>query len=364
MPRFAQVVAALILCVCGLLMTAPAHGAAVSDSGAKPFELTLDQAVSRALNHSNALKKAEADLQKAQDARVWAPVTDYTTYSAAGEARIFAAESTNYAFEKARRSYDLQRDVVLIDITKKYYDVLGALEKLEAKKSAYTHIEAEYRAARAMFAVGMVGPNVLNGAEARLDGAKAELAEAQAGLDNAYLAFNQSLGHHASERPQLVDTVSFEPVRLEFGIYRSRALSDNPNLGMVSAAVSYLKSVENYTAPPGMTAPTSDDVWKAELDAESARDGVDRLIHHLYSGVKALEDGRVAAEKGLAIAEENLRITRLKQEVGLTTRTAVLEAEAGAAAARQRLFELTARHAYLKQALDRPWAYVSVNSGS
>lgn len=362
MPRFARVVAGLILC--GLLMTAPAYGAVTGDSGAKPIELTLEQAVSRALSLSNALKKAEADLQKAQDARVWAPVTDYISYSAAGEARIFAAESTNHAYEKARRSYDLQRDVVILDITKKYYDVLGALEKLETKKSAYTHVEAEIRAARAMFAVGMVGLNALNGAQARLEGAKAELAEAQAGLDNAFLAFNQLLGYNTSERPQLVDTVSFEPVSKEFGIYRSRALSDNPTLGMVSAAVSYLKSVENYTAPAGMTAPTSTDVWKAELDALTARDGVDRLIHHLYSGVKALEVGRAAAEKGLAIAEENLRITRLKHEVGLTTRTAVLDAEARVSAARHGLFDLTARHAYLKQAMDRPWAYVSMNSGS
>lgn len=353
---------AIILVFSLLCVVLPAYAQQEGDPERKVMELSLDNAVKRALDYSRSLEKSQMDLDKAYDARVWAPVTDYTTYTPAGETRIFAAESTSFAYENARRAHELQQDSVRLDVTKKYYDILIALEKLESKRSILAQAEADVRVTRAMVSVGMISRLALDGANVKLDMAKADLAAAKAEMDNAYLALNQLVRFNVNERPVLVDTVTFVPVSLELGIYESRVLRENPSLEMARAAADYMKSVENYTVG-GEVKVASTDVKKADLDLETARDGVQRLIRHLYSGVKTLEESYAEAERGLAIAVENRRIAQLKYEIGMTTRTEVLKAESELAAAKERLLGLASQHAYLKLALEKPWAYVGI-SGS
>lgn len=357
MRKLTALIATLILCV--LVFVPPVYAEDANVSEENVIELTLDQALYRALFFNNALEKTRLEVEQKDDARVSVrSATYYTEWSLQAEASIFSAESTRFAYEQARKSYDIQRDSVKMDVIKKYYDVLSALEKLEAKKLSYTHTEAEARAARAMFNVGMLSRLALEGAEAKLDGAKVELAAAQADLDNAYLALNQLVRYGANERPVLTDTVSFEPVDQELSVYESRALSDNLSLEMARAAADYMNRVENYSVGREIMV-TSTDVKKAELDEKTACDGVQKLIRHLYSGVKTLEESYAAAQRGLAIAEENLRITQLKYEVGLVAKKEVLKAEADFAAAQQRVTDLAAQHTYMKEALETPWAYVS-----
>jgi len=354
----------MMLVLVGLVF-APVGAAQEANTSARAaVELTLDRAVQRALAFNPALEKKMLEVEEADDARVSVPATYYTEWSPEAEAGIFGAESSKFAYEQAKRAYDLQRDALILDVTKKYYDVLRALEKLAAKQAAYAHAEAEVAAARAMFNVGLLSRLALDGAEARLEGAGAELAEAQGQLDNAYLALNQLVRFDGQERPVLVDPVPpFEPVELELSAYEARAFRANPSLELARAAADYMQRVENY-AVQGEIQVTSTDVKAAELDVRAAQDGVRELVHHLYRGVKTLEDTYAAAEMGLAIAAETLRVTRLKHEVGMVTRTAVLEAEAEVAAARQRLFDLAAQHAYMKQALDKPWAYLGTVNAS
>ncbi len=347
-----------------LVFVPPGLAQEANTSEPEVVELTLEQAVQRALAFDYELEKKKLDVDEADDNRVSVPATYYTEWSPTAEAGIFNAESSWFACERARMLYEARRDALILDVTRKYYGVLNALEKVEAKRAAHAHAEAELRAARAMFSAGVLSRQALDGAEAALEEAKAALAEAQGQLDNAYLALNQLVRFGVQERPVLVDPVPpFEPVELELSVYESRAYRDNPSLEMVRATLEYMRRVENYSVG-GDTPVTSTDVKKADLDVRSARQGVQQLVHHLYSGAKALEEAYAAAAKGLAVAEERLRVARVRYEVGLATETAVLEAEVGVATARQRLHDLAAQHTILKLALDKPWAYTSASSAA
>lgn len=353
-----RMVALIIFLICTFCFTPLVFAQEVTASEQNKLELSFEQAVRKALAFNNELEKKRLEMEKADDARVSVPATYYINYSPEAEAGIFTAESTHFAYENAKKAHEIKRDALVLEVTKKYYDVLCAQEKLEAKNSSYAHAEAEFKTAGVMFDVGMISRLALEGAGARLNAAGAELVQARADLDNAYLALNQLVGYRTSERPVLTDTVSFEPLSLEMGDYESRALGENPSLEIVREAARYMERVQNYTTQQGTIAVTPTDVEVAKLDAGTARDGVIKLVHNLYSGARTLEETYVAAERGLAIAEETLRIARLKCEVGLATRAEVLKAEADLAAAEQKLFDLTAQHTYMKMALEKPWAYM------
>lgn len=359
MRKLAVSVVALIFCVFAFTPSAVAQGE--DTSGPEVVELTLERAVQRALGFNPVLEQKQLEVEQTDDARVSARGIWYVQWSPEAGAGIYAAESTRFAYEQARKERDRQRDVVALEVTKSYYDVLTAQEKLAAQEQSYVHLEAEVRAARAMFTVGMMSRLARDEVEARLKTATAEVAAARAELDNAWLALNQLVRFSAGERPVLVDQVPFEPVTLELRVYEARAFSDNPSLEMVRAAADYMNRVENYTVS-GKVPVTTTDAKQAELELDSARDGVCKLVHHLYHGAKTLEATHAAAAQGLVVAEETLRITRLQFEVGLVTQTAVLAAEAAVASTRQQLLDLAAQHAHLKLALDKPWAYLSTGN--
>lgn len=99
------------------------------------------------------------------------------------------------------------------------------------------------------------------------------------------------------------------------------------------------------------------EVEQARLDAASAEDAVETLTRALYYSVRTLEENYPAAEQAVKVAEENLRVTELKYQVGMAIKADVVASEASLAQARQKLLDLKKNHAYLKLALTKPWAY-------
>ncbi|MFZ5898416.1 MAG: TolC family protein [Bacillota bacterium] len=355
-------VAAVLL---GMVPTAWAAGDQ-KQSGAQAEQLTLAKAVQRALNHSNALKKAELDVDKADDALVPASGLWYVNYSPEAEAGILAAESTHFAWQAALKTYDAQRDSVIMGVYDKYYDVLVALRDVKAKELALAKAERELGTVKALMSVGMAGKLAVDGAEAAVTGARAALASSQAALDNAYAALNQLVGFAEDYRPVLADLPAYSPVTTDLNTYILRALDDSPTVWTAVEAARFKESIKNFAAPQGsgLQTVTDEDAEKADLDAKTAKDATRLLVRSLYHGVKGLEEAYAAAEQGVKIAAENLRITQLKYELGMATKKDVAAAEADLAAAEQKLFDLTAQHAYMKLALEKPWAYLSVMSSS
>ena len=99
------------------------------------------------------------------------------------------------------------------------------------------------------------------------------------------------------------------------------------------------------------------DTKKAELDISTAKDATDTLTRSLYYAVRTLEEKYPAAEQAVKLAEENLRVAETKFQVGMAVRADVVAAQASLADARQGLMQLKVNHAYLKLALEKPWAY-------
>ena len=63
--------------------------------------------------------------------------------------------------------------------------------------------------------------------------------------------------------------------------------------------------------------------------------------------------------ESIRLAGENLRVAKVKFDVGIATKTDVLNAELALEQARQGLLEIESQHEILKMAFKKPWAYGS-----
>lgn len=325
--------------------------------GEAKVEITLEQAISRALAQSRALEKAKVkvgDAEDAYDASVAAYAYAVSVNTGTGPA-YFARESADFAWESARYTRDLTSDAVALDACGKYFEVLKAMRNVHAREMALKRSEQELAVVHALHGVGMVGRVALDGAAAQVAGARAGLVEAENSLDKAYRSFNQLLGLDEDGRPVLPDLPVFQPLDLDLQTLEINALNNSPTLVTAESALLYLQRVRSINSGDPMRDVGYYEVRSAELDVQDARDATRLLVRSLYNGVIGLEEAYAAAEQSVNIAAENLRIAQLKYQLGMVTKKDVLAAEADLAAAEQKLFDLTTQHTYLKLALAKPW---------
>lgn len=223
--------------------------------------------------------------------------------------------------------------------------------------------------ARARYRVGTLSKAALVGAEAQYRAAETALASARNDLDDAYTVLNQAIGLGPEDRPVLTDTVTFTPLEVaDLDHEVARVLESAPSVWLAQERVTLQKYLEDMMFYTGEYRPyqvRKIEVEQAELEAASTKELFELVTRSLYYGVKSLEDAYAGAQEEVRAAEENLRVTRVKFDVGLATAADVAAAEKDLAEAKRAAFELACQHAYMKLAFARPWAYIGgAQSGS
>ncbi|CEP68471.1 Outer membrane efflux protein [Moorella glycerini] len=323
------------------------------------MELTLEEAIKKALLHSDSLKISELELQKSEELKDdaayalarfspnWA--TDYTP---GVEPLYVAREQSKMGYEVARKKQAAVKDSVILATHKAYYDVLKKEAQVSLATLTVQKDELKLNNARLSFTSGLISKQALIGIETQLAGSRAALAADRNEMDKAYRALCLLIGLPEDARPVLVDKVDFKPFQGELASQQSLALDESPS---VMAAVENARLKERLK---GWDDNISDeDIEIARLQASMATDQVKELVRSLYNSVKTLEENYPVAQDNLRLAEENLRVTRIKYEIGMATKSDVKEAEWNLADAQQKLLQLTLDHAYYKLALEKPWAY-------
>lgn len=352
-----KVVAAVmaVLLVCCL---APAVAAQAEP---KTPELSLEQAISRALSNSLAVERAVLDVVYAEDvsdsaklaAYRWNP--NYTTvYTPGTEYYIAAIMTADFNYEAAKKQEELQRDMVVTETEKRYYDILLCQERIVALEAELSAEEQKFRITGLMFEAGMVPRIAFDQASLQLNQKRAELAAAENDLENAFVVFNQLVGLKPDDRPVLTDRPVFEELNVEnLSSTVSQIVKDNPAQWIADEGVDLQEELEGFT---GASSEQHDiKVEQAELDADMLREETRKGAYKIYYGIKSLEEAYQTAQAGVRLAEDSLRITRLKYEVGMATQADVAAAEAAVIQAQQKLFELTCQHKISKTVFYKPW---------
>ncbi|MHB8184102.1 MAG: TolC family protein [Candidatus Desulforudaceae bacterium] len=356
--------------LCTVFMLGLLVSAAWTKEPATP-ELTLNQAIARAIQHSMALKVAGLGVDKAGEHREYAsdqltftPVVG-GSYDPRLEAAWYSLLSADLGWQMSKRSQNTEEDRLVLSTCQKYWDVLRAEEKVQVAELSLRKADLGLRKTRAQVQAGLSSPGMspqlaLQTAEMALAGAKAGRVSAQNDLDLAFATLNQSIGLWPEDRPLLVDTVEFKPVEVHnLEAYIQRVLETSPNIWLAEEGVTMAKYAQELMWASGQYTPyeiRKIEVKEAEYSALSARDAVKLGTRELYYGLRGLEEAYITAEKGLETAEEALRVVWLMKELGMVTTVDVAEREAALAEAKQGLLDLACQHAYMKLAFQKPWA--------
>ncbi|MBC7326339.1 MAG: TolC family protein, partial [Moorella sp. (in: Bacteria)] len=136
-------------------------------------------------------------------------------------------------WQMAKKSYNAEKDAVAMSVIKAYYEVLKALEGVQAAELSYKSAEISRQVALASYRAGVFAKSGLIQAESGLAQANSALEAAKKALDDAYQQFNVLVGLWPEDRPVLVDRPSFTPLQadnLEAEV--ERAAEESPSLWM------------------------------------------------------------------------------------------------------------------------------------
>ena len=328
-------------------------------------ELTLNQAVEMAGKYSKALQKAELEVDRTGEIR--SHRYDQLAYVPGDAAVGNPAEiawarmlSDDLTWRMSGKSLSVEEDSLVLNVCQKYWDVLKAQDTIDAKKAVLRQADWDLRKARASAQIGLVTRLILSQVEAQTAGAKADLAAAENTLDTAYAELNSLLGFWPEDRPVLIDAVEFVPLKVDnLDVAIQRVIETSPSVWLAQERATmqkYLEELMFYTGEYRPYQARKIEVEQAELDAVSAKEAMRLATRSLYYGVMSLEESYRPLADAVGIAEESLRITEIKYELGMVTKADVAAAEAVLAETGQRVQSIVYQHAYTKLAFQKPWA--------
>jgi len=335
-------------------------------------EISLNQAIAKALAHNEAVQKASKEVDRTETLRKEASSKlSFIPADASGDPALEIAWSNlltaDLTWQMSKKSLTAQEDTVALDTCKKYWDILVEQENVKAAQAALDSAQRQLQVARASYRVGIIPQSDLIAAEAGYRGAQAALSRAQNNLNSAYIAFNQMVGLWPEDRPVLTDNIEFHPLKIDNLDYEvEKVMENSPSVWLAQQKVTLQKYLEDMMFYTGQYRPYEArkiEVEQAKLDAASAKEMFDRITRSLYYSVISLEEAYAGAQEVVRMDEENLRVIKAKFDVGMATANDVAGAEKTLAEARANLVNLASQHAYAKLAFTKPWA-VSAGSGA
>lgn len=356
-------IVALIVLSFFLLLNLPAGlvAAATAKDVVEQPELTLEESITMALNHSRTLKNANLAIDLADESlddaeSAWRPsyATEYVDLSPSIETRYANLLSQEYNYDSAVSQRDIQKDAVKAEARSSYYDLLKAIDSLALKKTELEAQQISYKNSQVYYDVGMLSIIGLTQAKLALLQKQADYVAAENALNDSYTDFNYLVGLDINDRPIL----STEPVMENLEIDNvagqiSLTMSNSPSLELVDAA---LELREELIWTSGGTTSSELAVSQAELNAATTKETVEKSLYSVYHSVKNLEESYMTAKNNLALAQQNLNIAKLKYDLGMNTKADVLAAEYSLLQAQNNLLSITCNHDILKETFYKPWA--------
>ena len=329
-------------------------------------ELSLNEAIAQALKNSEAIKKADKEVDRTdalrdQELKDLGYIPTAAAGEAAGETAFASLLSANLTWEMSEKSLTAAQDSLVLNACNKYWGIQQAIGAVEVAKQSLKQAELDLKKARVSLHVGLISTDALLGAETKQVGAKSALDKAQNDLETSYTAFNQLVGLWPEDKPVLTDELGFTPMSDATNLDHlvAKVLESSPSVWLADKKVEQQKTLQDLLFYTGSYQPyevrkiTMDQV---KLDAVSAKEATEILTRNMYYTVRTLEANYPAAEQAVKLAEENLRVVQLKFQVGLVTQADMAASETALAQARQSLLELKKNHAYYALAIEKPWA--------
>lgn len=328
--------------------------------------LTINKAVEMAKSSSVTLKNLDLQIERNQQVRdkladnlQFIPVAGEATASA--ESAFTSVASKDISLQSSKYDKTIAEDQLEYSVNSAYTGVLNAQRTLEYNKKNLENEQFLVKVSRVSAGLGLVSPYASNAQELSYKSAQDSVATAEIDLKKAYEALNKLIGLNADERPVLVDKPSFEKLVIgDLDGEISRIIDSNPKIWQADENVAQAILTYDYYDGNGTTAAPSSavkiDLDKAKLSAGDARTTAKQALRTLYNTISNYETTYPVALQALTVAQDNLRIVKVKYEIGMATQGDVISAELAVEAKAKAIDTLVYAHELAKMAFEKPWS--------
>ncbi|WP_238446453.1 TolC family protein [Desulforamulus ruminis] len=325
-------------------------------------------AIDRAMQQDISLRNAEYDVERGQEVRDY--VADKLEYIPSGPVASSDVENlmlnqtqTEINYNMSRKNYEAKKDSVEMSVIEAYNEVIQAQEKAKVAEVKLNNADWQRRVALTSKVVGTLDNLNYKQAEANYIAAKTTLESSVKALEDAYQKFNQLMGFSPDARPVLLDMPELKPVEVaSLDSEVSRILDSSPSVWLAEQNV-YLakltKRLYDFT-DSHRTEPYEAkeiDLKKAELSTADIKDMTGKTVRTFYYSLKQLEEQYAGAKESVTVAEEALKVAKVKYEIGMLTKSDLLKAETDLLEAQQNVLAISGQHQILAYAFKKPWAY-------
>lgn len=351
-----------------LLGTVPgtrAQGIDDSSAAGKQSGLTIEDAVEKAIIHSRSIKQAKLDIDRSEEVRKslsekvnFIPLE---TTSAIADQAYTTLVASDIALGMAKKAKTLEEDKVVYSVLQEYTNVLKAIDNLNYALKNLSDAQWQWNIGRLSYTQGVIASMDKDGVEGQHNIAISSKQLAEIELNKAYTALNKLLGFAPEERPLLIEQPGYSILEAEDAEAEAyRIISANPAVWLADQQINLaeveLSLYQWNTAAIDPYKAKAIDVEKSTIAAGDIREQIKLQVMLLYDSIKQLERNYCNQQEMIKIAEEGLRVTRLKQEIGMATKSDVQQAELHLAKLEKELNELVYQHEVLKYGLQKPWA--------
>lgn len=357
----------LLLIASVLILNLVAVSGAWAREPATP-EFTMKQAVDKAQQFSKTIRNAEYDVDRSYELRQFS--FDDVKYVPQGTTSPEAEQDyTNFAlsdinWQSAKKTLESTQDNIEVAVYQAYFSIIqGKLKVSVAEEDLKNSVEKE-RIAMVGYRVGTVNQAGLIEAQAARATSESSLVAARKALDDAYQKFNLLVGLWPDDRPVLTDNPNLSPLVIDnLDTEVQRAIERSPSIWLANQKIDYANlKMDLYFA--GDRSAISEpyevkdiDVKKAETSLEESKEKVRKLVRTLYYTALQKEELYSSTLESIKVAEESLRVKKIKLDVGMATKSEVLAAELAVDQARQTLLSTVCDHELLVMYFRKPWTY-------
>ncbi|MCG9967940.1 TolC family protein [Pelotomaculum terephthalicicum JT] len=328
-------------------------------------QLTLQQAIDKALLNSKSIKSADYDIDRTEELRDKAAdkvmYTPYDEATTAAETAFTGLQKADTNWQMAKRTYEAEQDSLVMKVIKAYNGLLQATENVKMAEAQLKYDNSQHIIALAKNRVGLLNKAELVESEATVETSKSDLEAKKKALDDSYEAFNLLVGLWPEDRPVLTDLPGYEELTVNNLDYEvQKAFEQSPTVWLAQKNVDLAKiayNIWNYDSTSEPIKVVKIDLDKAKLDAADTNEQFKNLVRTIYYKTKQLEEQYAGCQESVKVAEEALRVIRVKYEVGMVTAADVTAAEIALEKAKKLEFDTLCEHDILTYAFQKPWAY-------
>lgn len=328
-------------------------------------QLTLEEAINRAVKNSYSLKLADYNVEQSEIKREEAADdVNYIPSSGGNDeaSRAFinlVQQDINLQISKKNRS--VEEEKIAYEVFQKYTNVLSAQQNYELAELSLEYAKYQRLAAQMNYTVGKISRQNLESAILNYNNQESNLAQSRSSLEQSYLQLNELIGLSGSERPILADDFTWEPLEIsDLDTEISRRISASPTLWNAEKSVELAElSLTLYTFSGEVTGNNytsrNIDVKKAELSAAQTRDQLRQSLRNTYTSICDLEEQYNSLQQDLKLKESEYQGLQLKYKLGLIAKGDLLAKEVELAQQRKSINDVIYQHQLLKMSFDKPW---------